>query len=353
MPAVEFVYSEIEAESEVAAARSSIRGRVIGACGPGHDLHVWLFDSRANRQEQAVRPDCTFAFEGLAAGVYSVQIVGHADVAGRSDISLDGANSVQVELVIPLAPGEKATPLPPSGRSVIAGTAPDAAGKLVRLVDAVGNEIKQSADMEDAFRFDALEAGVYTLMVDGGYEQRELEVDGRSGLNVQFQPLVATWDSKASPAGSMPGYSVVRVEVEGMRGLPVYIWKDDWEGMMRRTGSKPEYGECSAEFSPLGPGTYMVEPEGLGIWADVELTGLEVVWLDFRRKFVPNSPHVVEPLPAPDEAAATRRRRRPGPRPCGSRPNSRPRNLLDSLLVSLSSPHATSRRVDRTSGPGA
>jgi hypothetical protein len=94
----------------------------------------------------------------------------------------------------------------------------------------------------------------------------------------------------------MPGYSVVRVEVEGMRELPVFIWKEDWEGMMRRTGSKPEYGECAAEFSPFGPGHYMVEPEGLGAWADVELTGLEVVWIEFRRKGVPSNPHRVEPL---------------------------------------------------------
>ena len=100
----------------------------------------------------------------------------------------------------------------------------------------------------------------------------------------------------------MPGYSVVRVEVEGMRELPVYIWKEDWEGMMRRTGSKPEYGEYAAEFSPLGPGHYMVEPEGLGLWADVELTGLEVVWIEFRRKSVPSNPHKVEPLT--DEARA-------------------------------------------------
>ena len=131
-------------------------------------------------------------------------------------------------------------------------------------------------------------------------------------VHVEFQPLVSTWEAKSSPAGSMPGYSVVRVEVEGMRGLPVYIWKNDWEGMMRRTGSKPEYGECTVEFSPLGPGTYMVEPEGLGIWADVEVTGLEVIWLDFRRKAVPSSPNIVTELPTldrdePDSAAPTAR----------------------------------------------
>ena len=149
--------------------------------------------------------------------------------------------------------------------------------------------------------------GVYLLTIDGGYEQGGLIVDGESGLEVIFQTLTSTWEAKVSPAGSMPGFSVVRVEVDGMRGLPVYIWKEDWEGMMRRTGSKPEYGECAAEFSPLGPGHYMIEPEGIGVWVDVELTGLEVVWIDFRRKSVPTSPNVVQPLshqaPLPPSAA--------------------------------------------------
>jgi len=303
MPLIEFVYTEAAPETDV--LHSCIRGRVIGAGGPDNNLHVWLFDSQANRQEQAVGPDGSFAFEGLSAGVYSVEVVGHADTASRSDIALDGESTVEVELAIPLAPGAEADAAPVIGRSVISGAAPDAAGKLARLIDAVGNEFKQTVDMENSFRFTGLDAGVYTLTVEGGYEQRDLEVDGASGLHVQFQPLVQTWEAKASPAGSMPGYSVVRVEVEGMRGLPVYIWKDDWEGMMRRTGSKPEYGECSAEFSPLGPGTYMVEPEGLGVWADVELTGLEVMWLDFRRKAVPSSPHIVEKLtPPPAEEVA-------------------------------------------------
>lgn len=294
MPLVEFVHNEVEPADT--KRNSSIRGRVIGACGPDHDLHVWLYDSEANRYTEVVRDDCTFVFEGLAAGHYSVEIVGFADVASRSDIALDGENTVDVELYIPLA-GEREPKEEVAGRSVISGWAPDCAGKTVRLVDAVGNQYKQTATMEDSFFFDELDAGVYTLTVEGGYEQHQLQVDGRSGLHVEFQPLVSTWKATASPAGSMPGYSVVRVEVEGMRGLPVYIWKDDWEGMMRRTGSKPEYGECAVEFSPLGPGTYMVEPEGLGIWADVELSGLEAVWLDFRRKSVPSSPNIVTELP--------------------------------------------------------
>jgi hypothetical protein len=40
----------------------------------------------------------------------------------------------------------------------------------------------------------------------------------------------------------------------------------------------------------------MVEPEGLGVWASVELSGLEAVWVSFRRTAAPVSPNVVQPL---------------------------------------------------------
>jgi hypothetical protein len=296
IPFVEFVYGGSVSDLPDSSHESSIRGRVIGGCTPERRLHIWLFDDQANRQEQAVSPDCTFAFDGLGPGLYAVEIVGHADVASRSDIALDGKNTVEIELFVPVESALPRDEMRRTGHSAIAGFAPETAGRLAKLVDAVGNEHRQVVDTANRFRFDGLPTGIYTLTVEGGYEQHELMVDGASGLEVIFQSLVSAWEARVSPAGSMPGYSVVRVEVEGMRGLPVYIWKEDWEGMMRRTGSKPEYGECSAEFSPLGPGHYMVEPEGLGVWADVELTGLEVVWIDFRRKAAPSSPNLIQPL---------------------------------------------------------
>ena len=43
----------------------------------------------------------------------------------------------------------------------------------------------------------------------------------------------------------------------------------------------------------LAPGRYMVEPEGLGIWAEVEITGLEALWVSFRRKTEPIGPNEV------------------------------------------------------------
>lgn len=312
---VEFVYSGVASSPDALPRASSIRGRVIGGCTPDRPLHVWLMDDQANRQEQVVGSDCTFVFEGLGQGLYAVEIVGYADVAGRSDIALDGKNTVEIELFVPL----DAQPLSGAGRhlgaSAIAGRVPEAAGRPVKLVDSVGNELRHLVRADNTFYFENLPAGVYTLSVEGGYVQPELTLDGSNALEVIFQPLVATWEVKVSPAGSMPGYSVVRVEVEGMRGLSVYIWKEDWEGMMRRTGSKPEYGECSAEFSPLGPGHYMIEPEGLGIWTDVELTGLEVVWIDFRRKGVPTTPHIVQPWTQPVDEGMSESRAAAAPEP--------------------------------------
>lgn len=299
MPLVEFVYSDLE-YLPTDLRNSAIRGRVIGGCSPERRLHVRLTDEQAQRVEVPVSAECTFAFEGLPAGLYTVELVGYADVASRSDIALDGKNAVAIELMLPVEDTFSASALrkrsTSTGMSVIAGSAPESAGRIAKLTDSVGNELRQVVNPDNTFRFEGLMPGLYLLTIEGGYEQPGLVVDGENGLEVIFQTLTSTWEAKVSPAGSMPGFSVVRVEVEGMRGLPVYIWKEDWEGMMRRTGSKPEYGDCAAEFSPLGPGHYMVEPEGIGVWVDVELTGLEVIWIDFRRKNVPTSPNIVQPL---------------------------------------------------------
>ncbi|GIV75995.1 MAG: hypothetical protein KatS3mg050_0389 [Litorilinea sp.] len=307
IPFIRFVYTDLTTNE---ARSSAIHGRVIGGPAQATGLQVVLMDQQARRHVQDVGVDRTFSFTGLGPGLYSVAVVGHEQEASQADIGLDGLNQVQVELSLPLEPGnrpldslepvEEAIPQEPEmGHSLVVGTAPDAAGRMARLVDTVGNEYKCVVDAEDRFYFAGLPAGSYTLSIEGGYQQADLELDGsEQGLEVIFAPLVTTWESKVSPAGSMPGYSVLRVEVEGMADLPVYIWKPDWDGMVRRTGSKPEYGDHVAEFSPLGPGHYMIEPEGLGVWADVELTGLEVVWVEFFRKAVPSEPTVVRPVSA-------------------------------------------------------
>ncbi len=303
---VEFV--DIEMITSRPAHTSQIQGRVIGgarADATQSSYEVFLLDSMGRRQEKVVAVDGTFAFTGLAAGLYTVAVVGHEATTMRTDLALDGMNIVTVELRIEVAPGVAQTATARVvAQSVIVGTVPDGAGMLARLVDTVGNEYQQYVNGEHQFYFAELPAGTYTLAIETGYRQADLVVDGVNGLHVQFAELLPSWQAEVSHAGSMPGYSVVRVEVEGMANLPVHIWKEAWEGMMRRTGSKPDYGPYVLEFSPLSPGRYMVEPEGLGLWSEVELTGLEVIWIHFRKQTLPLGDNLVQPLGSVEQPAA-------------------------------------------------
>jgi hypothetical protein len=293
-PLVEFVYSKVTmSEPE---RRSGISGRVIGGINLAQAL-VRLTDDQAQSQERALESDGSFAFTGLAAGLYTLEVVGHPEIEGPTEVALDGQNQVPVELLAPLAPVELVAERT-LAQSVIAGLAPHAGGQVVRLHDALGNEQTQVVGFDDRFHFANLPAGRYSLAVDAGYAQTDLQVDGQNGWEVEFAELVPTWTAEVARAGSMPGYSVVRVEVEGMVDLPVHIWKEEWEGMMRRTGSKPALGEYALEFSPLGPGHYIIEPEGLEVWCDVDLTGLEVLWVNFRRRATPAAPNLVRPYSA-------------------------------------------------------
>jgi len=288
VPLVIFSYNEITAPRQSNASR--IDGRVIGPLEELSPLRVRLVDARARTTEARVAGDGSFSFESLAPGAYAVEVVGHEHLARKQDIALNGANHVGVDLLLPMQMRQPALPRQLPGRSIIAGQAPGAAGRLARLVDAVGNERRQIVGMDDTVRFEELPAGEYILTVEGGFEQGDLLVDGRAGQSIEFAPLASAWEVQVTRAESMPGYSVVRVEIEGKSDVPVYIWKEGWEGMMKRSGSSAS-NPFSLEFAPLGPGTYMIEPDGLNVWTDVELTGLEAVWITFRPRTTPASPN--------------------------------------------------------------
>lgn len=296
IPLVEFSFHR--AEMPVALQQSSIVGRVIGPLEQMGPMTVRLIDAHAGVTDDPVKPDGSFRFERLNSGTYTIEVVGHEGTARRQDIALDGGNQVQVDLLLPESGRAGVTAAAPEGRSIIHGQAPGSSGRLARLVDAVGNEIRAAVGLDDVVRFERLPAGEYTLTIEGGYEQGNLDVDGEGGQEVLFAPLASSWEVQVSKGQSMPGYSSARVEVQGLRDVPVYIWKEDWEGMMKRTGSA-EHGPFGVEFSPLGPGTYMIEPEGLGIWTDVELSGLEAIWITFRPRTEPTSPNLVTALPPP------------------------------------------------------
>jgi len=292
-PLVEFIFTDLQQQPQ--AQQASIVGRIIGGVAE-RGRRVGLLDSMGQRQEQVVDYHGTFAFDQLAAGLYTVVLIGQESVVNQSDIALDGTNEVRIELRVPVMRAAELQTIRTA--SVIVASVPQGSGRLAQLVDTVGNAQQQYVDGDGHVSFDQLPAGSYTLTVEGGYQQAELVLDGENGLEIFFAELSLSWEAEVSHAGPMPGYSVIRVEVEGMAQLPVHIWKDDWEGMMRRTGTKPEYGPYVLEFSPLGAGRYMVEPEGLGLWTDVALTGLEAVWIHFRKRTLPLGDHRVQPFHA-------------------------------------------------------
>jgi hypothetical protein len=292
-PLVEFLHSRVDAEEN--PARSVVTGRVIGDLPAGAEPIIRLIDGQAGTHEQPLAADHTFVFAGLPAGRYTVEVVDHPEIQGPAHLALDGQNEVTVELIAPLLARTRYDGAEPP-HSMIAGTVPHAAGQPVRLVDALGNEWTQVVGHDDRFCLKGLPAGTYSLTISPGYHQSNLVLDGSNGLEILFAELLPAWEAEVANAGSLPGFSVVRVEVEGKVDHPVHIWKEDWEGMMRRTGTKPDFGPYALEFSPLGPGHYMIEPEGLGVWTDVTLTGLETLWVNFRHSASPAAPNVVRPL---------------------------------------------------------
>ncbi len=293
VPFVEFSFND--ATQPPAPQQSSVTGRVIGPIDRMNSPLVRLTDANARVSEKAIQPDGAFKFERLAAGTYAIEVVGHEAAGQRQDIALDGVNQVSVDLLLSQQLRGSVASSQQGGARLL-GHVPGAAGRLARLVDAVGNEQRANVGLDDTVQFENLAPGEYSLTVEGGYEQGGLVVNGAGGHEVLFAPLASSWEAQVTRGESMPGYSAVRVEVEGLRDVPVYIWKENWEGMMKRTGSSPEQGPCALEFAPLGPGTYMIEPEGLGIWTDVELTGLEAMAITFRPRSAPVQPNMVTPL---------------------------------------------------------
>jgi hypothetical protein len=258
IPHVQFVFGAPAA----APHASSIRGRVTGLSA-GAPVTVALVDAQAQRQERQTDAAGHFAFDDLAAGLYTVSAAGAESAA---EIALDGHNQVTVELSLPAQQPVRAAPAPAAAAaaSFVRGVAPDATGGVARLLDAVGNERRAAIDATGHFAFDALPAGVYALFAEGGYVQRDLHLDGAGGVEVTFAPLLTVWETVTANAGSMPGYGAVRVEVEGMRNLPVRLWQGEDEGQVLKTGSAPVLGEFAVEFAPLAAGLYVVEPEGIG-----------------------------------------------------------------------------------------
>jgi hypothetical protein len=304
IPLVEFVFTDIDAPP--VREESVIAGRVVGAFSPVDNYHVSLLDGLANRRSLALLADGSFQFDGLAAGLYTVLLEGRSDVPPAAELVVDGVSRIDVELRLPVVqpeallsadPAVEAPVVAPRGASVLAGHVPEGRGVEVRLVDPVGNEVRTTTDGSGRFQFERLAPGAYELFADGGYVQSDIALDGMYGLEIHFSPLLSVWEAVETNAGSLPGYSAVRVEVEGQKGQKVHLAKEGDADRSAVTGDMPDLGAYTVEFKPLQPGTYIVEPDGLGVWTTVDLTGLESMVVSFRRRVDPISPNQLRTLP--------------------------------------------------------
>ncbi len=101
------------------------------------------------------------------------------------------------------------------------------------------------------------------------------------------------WQGRVLSQVPIGGWSsVARIWVRGQYGLPVIIrsWDGSWS-TTNTVGTKPEYGPDALEFAPLGPGTYVIEPQGLGAQVTVSLLPGTLAEVLFEK--------TVQPAPTP------------------------------------------------------
>ena len=256
-------------EAEQPPSESVIEGQV--ERGAGRTVRL----SGPVEATTTVGEDERFRFEGLPAGEYSLEVVGTE--VRQGGIVLDGTNTVSVHLSVP-----------EPRHSVVGGRVINGAGLRVELTGPEGT-LETQVGEDETFVFQGLPAGTYTLRLpEVGVEQTGIVLDGTNAVDVTLTvpKEESAWTFVVEDGGPGPGFGVVRCEVKGKVNLPVRLWTHGWGGVVRYTGTKPEYGPYACEFAPLGGGTYFVEPEGLGVRTEVTLDGRSVVWVRFFPKQV-------------------------------------------------------------------
>ncbi len=194
---------------------------------------------------------------------------------------------------------EEPPPIPMDGRarSVVSGVVYGYPNMWVILRSAA-YAVDTYTDEQGRFRLENLPKGKYRLSLPGTEIVRlGIELDGRNHVELTIgQPPIelkpepvpspdssgGDWHVWVEDIGEASGFSIIRVSVQGKARLPVRIFAEGWEGVVRETGSKPEYGPFALEFAPLGPGKYVIQPEGLDVKAVVELAANQILQVTFR-----------------------------------------------------------------------
>ncbi|NOZ51091.1 MAG: carboxypeptidase regulatory-like domain-containing protein [Chloroflexi bacterium] len=264
------------------AAQSVISGSVSN--GAGHTLILRGPDIELS---QTIGADEQYRFDSLPAGTYRLAIEG-TDLR-RSGLVMDGQNERTANFTI----GQ------PTQQGMIIGQVHGGAQSQALLRSTDGGEWVQLVGDDEHFRFEGIAAGAYTLTIFtpnadlvrnlqlAPGQTIELDLDATVTVPADPTPKPGNWQFKIEDGGPGPGFAVIRVRIDGQPRLPVRIWTQGWAGMVRQIGEKAEYGEFVCEFAPLGSGDYWIEPDELGVVAQVHADGSRVIWVTFSPESTP------------------------------------------------------------------
>ncbi len=283
-------------------------------------------DGRNQVQVDFNAPDAPIAASGLRSDAFTVLPPPSID---------DIPDEPPVETApSPPPPPQPEPPSEPAARGSILGHIPEGAGWQVHLRTPDGRDILRTLDDQGRFEFANLPPGRYRLALLGPDQvlveqvevngaRQEVVFNGSAPADVSpskgevatsqayeatqsAEPIptaapAAAWTWVIEDLGVNPGFGIIRVRIPGQQGRAVRIWADGWQGMVRRIGDKPEFGEDVCEFAPLGKGLYYIQPEGTDLKVEVELPGSREIWVTLTAGDEP----APQPAPTPDQTAKT------------------------------------------------
>ena len=288
-----FVYSYDE--KRASAQGSAISGSVEG--GAGCTVRLRAEEPGEGPGERFAEADETggYAFSGLAAGRYYVDVKGRRLLNWPLPIDLDGRNEVGCDLLL-LA--EDALPARPDPASLHGRTQPGAAAaparvtqpaggsqpsRQVALVDAQGQRYVTQVEPSGEFRFDSLPAGDYDFYADG-FGGRGIHLGAGDRLSMQLWQSEAGWSqyTRIQTAAAIPG--MIRAQWVERQALTIIVTDGGGGEEEQQAGGAGE-GEMPyrAEFGPFAPGVYLVHSPELAVSAEVELTAGEAAVVSFLR----------------------------------------------------------------------
>ncbi len=287
---VRFVYAYDE--KRAAPRASAISGTVEG--GPGCTVRLRAEEAGAGPSERFAEADGDgrYAFSGLPAGRYYVDVRQRRLLDWPGPLALDGRNRPRCDLALlpeetlpaqrdPAALQGQTQPVAAAGPTRVTrpagGGAP--AARLVALVDARGQRYVTQVDPAGEFRFDSLPAGDYDLYADL-FGSRGIHLEAGDRLSIQMWQDEAGWSQhvRIRTAASRPGM----IRVQWTAGTAVTFTVMD-AGSGEAEQSEAEERRRWAEFGPLPPGVYLVHSPELGVGAEVALAAGEAAVVSFLR----------------------------------------------------------------------